>query len=412
MSETARMLLDLFMLFVSAKIAGAVFTRLRQPAVVAEILVGIVLGPSLLGIIHESEFLNLFAELGVVFLLFIVGLETNPMELLRVGRQAAAVGVLGVIAPFALGYFLMDAFGRPTNEALFVGTALTATSVGITARVLADLGHLRTTIARVILGAAVFDDVLGILMLAVISGVTTEMGVSPVQIVVLTVEAVAFCGLSILIGRPAVHRLSPYLSRHSEEAERNPLFAVAVGLCLGFSFLASFMKLAAIIGAFFAGVLFAETREAEQLRRDMGPLHGLLVPIFFVIMGTHVDLTGLTKEILVIGMLITLVAVIGKLIGCGIGALSLGRVGALAVGIGMVPRGEVGLVVASLGLSRAVISQDVYSMVVMMCVVTSVFAPPLLRGLLRPRPSEEDSEEEPEEQRAAAGERSARGEPD
>jgi len=411
MSETAQMLMSLFIIFVSAKVAGAIFARFRQPAVVAEILVGIALGPTLLGIIHGSEFLNLFAELGVVFLLFIVGLECDPMELLRVGRQSAAVAVLGVVAPFALGYFLMKAFGRPVNESLFVGTALTATSVGITARALEELGHLRTTIARVILGAAVFDDVMGILILAVISGVATEMGVSSVQIVVLTVEAVAFCGLSLLLGRPVVHRLTPYLSRHEEKVQESMLFALAVALCLGFSFLASFMKLAAIIGAFFAGALFAETREAEQLRRHMGPLYGLVVPIFFVMMGTHVEFRGMTTEVLVIGLLITLVAVIGKLVGCGLGALSLGRRAALTVGIGMVPRGEVGLVVASLGLARGVIGQDVYSMVVLMCVVTSVFPPALLRGLLRQRPEEEgpaaeegSAESEGERRRAGVGE--------
>jgi len=378
------MLLDLFLLFVSARLAGELFARLRQPAVVGEILVGLLIGPSLLGLVRETEFLSLFAELGVVFLLFIVGLETNPRELWRVGRHSAAVAVLGVVAPFALGYFLMQALHHPTNEALFVGAALTATSVGITARVLSDVGKLGTVVARVILGAAVFDDILGILVLAVISAVATEGGVSLPAIALLAAEAIAFCVLAVLIGRPAVHRLSPRFWRHPQEARRNPIFALAVALCLGFSLLATTIKLAAIVGAFFAGILFAETREAAELRRSMDPIYAFFVPIFFVIVGTHVALTTFTPTVLLIGLLITLIAVLSKLLGCGLGALPLGRRQALTIGIGMVPRGEVGLVVASLGLTRGIISQDLYSMVVMMCVITSILAPPLLRPLLRP----------------------------
>lgn len=387
------MLRDLLVIFVAARLAGELCARLRQPGVVGELLAGIIIGPALLDLVHPTQFTSLFAELGVVFLLFIVGLETNPTELWRVGRRAAAVGVLGVVLPFGLGYAIMMALGHNISERLFVGAALTATSVGITARVLADLNLLQTTVARVILGAAVFDDILGILVLAVISGMTASTArVSLWQIGLLAAEAIAFCVLAVTLGRPAVHRLAPRFSRRADDAGQQRVFALAIAICLAFSFLASYVRLAAIVGAFLAGILFAETQEAPQLRRSMAPISALFVPIFFVIVGAHVTLEGLGSPELVAGALITVGAIVGKLAGCGLAAVPLGRRNALAVGVGMIPRGEVGLVVASLGLSRGVISGPVYAEVIFMCMITSIMAPPLLRPVLAPRalPSQEE----------------------
>jgi len=376
------MLFDLFLLFVSAKLAGALFLRLRQPAVVGEILVGILIGPYALGVFEYSEFHDVFAELGVVILLFVVGLETDPAALLRVGREAAAVGALGVIVPFFLGFAIMDAFGHPTTESLFVGAALTATSVGITARVMADLKRLGTRVAQVILGAAVFDDILGMLVLAIVSGLSAGV-LSGSHIAVLVAESVAFCVLAVILGRPAVRRISPHFTRLAGDTSRNPLFALAVALCFAFSALADTIGLAAIIGAFFAGILFSELREAPEIRADMAPIYELLVPIFFVLMGAKVDLSRLlTWEVLPLGLLVTLLAVLGKLVGCGVAALPSGGWQALTIGIGMIPRGEVGLVIALIGLSRGLISGDVYGMVILMCMVTSLLAPPPLRILL------------------------------
>jgi Kef-type K+ transport system membrane component KefB len=301
-----------------------------------------------------------------------------------VGRQAAGVGLAGMVAPFGLALLLMKALGRPTNEALFVGVALTATSVGITARVLSDLGYLGTRVARIILGAAVLDDILGMLVLATVSSMAAG-SVSIPEILVLLVEAVAFLVIAVVVGRPAMRRLSPRLSRLAAGSSGNPLFAVAIALCFAFSALASVIGLAAIIGAFFAGIIFAEIREASEVRRSMAPIYELLVPIFFVLMGTRVDVHRLlSAEVLPVGLLITVIAIIGKLGACGLSAYRMGWRDALAVGVGMTPRGEVGIVVALIGLSRGVISSDVYSQVILMSVLTSLFAPSLLRILLVP----------------------------
>ncbi|MGD0110727.1 MAG: cation:proton antiporter [Armatimonadota bacterium] len=382
MPDIGRMLFDLFILFAAARIGGAVFVLLRQPAVVGEILAGILIGPHILGMVGDSPMHEVFAELGVVFLLFIVGLETQPRSLLQVGRQAASVGAAGVIVPFLGGLLLMRGLGRPLLESLFVGTALTATSVGITARVMADLGVLHTRVARVILGAAVFDDILGMLVLAVVSGLaagTLSMG----QISLLTGESIAFCLLAFYLGRHAVRRLSPPLSAFAEASGRDAVFAVAMMLCFAFSAFAESIGLAAIIGAFLAGIIFAEIPDAPRLQRSMQPIYELLVPIFFVLTGVRVDLHRLlTPDVLPVGLLITLIAILGKLIGCGAAALPLGRKEALTIGIGMAPRGEVGIVVALIGLSRGVMSHDIYAQIVLMSVLTSLFAPPLLRMLL------------------------------
>ncbi|HUW33771.1 MAG TPA: cation:proton antiporter [Planctomycetota bacterium] len=384
MPESGQVFLDLFILFAAARIGGAVVQRLGQPAVVGEILAGMVIGPHLLGLVTESEFQGIFAELGVVFLLFMVGLETQPSGLLRVGRQAAGVAVLGVVVPFGLAMLTMSLLKRPLVEGLFVGAALMATSVGITARVLGDLGYTGTRVARIIIGAAVIDDILGILVLAVVSGLAAGQ-LSFFEIEVLTAEAIAFVVTAVLVGRFAMGRISPRLSHSAGGTSRGPLFAVAIALCYALSALADTIGLAAIIGAFFAGIIFAEIPEARELRRSMEPIYAILVPIFFVLMGARVDTPRLlSMEVLPVGLLITAVAVIGKLVGCGLGAYGLGRREALAVGVGMTPRGEVGIVVALIGLSKGVITSDVYSQVILMSILTSLFAPSLLRVLLVP----------------------------
>jgi Kef-type K+ transport system membrane component KefB len=393
MTDTSRIFFDLFVLFASARIGGAILQRLRQPAVVGEILAGMIIGPHLLGLVGESEFHTIFAELGVVFLLFMVGLETQPSGLWRVGRQAGIVAVFGIAVPFGLGVLLMQALQRELVEALFVGAALTATSVGITARVISDLGYAGTRVARIILGAAVIDDILGILLLAAVSGLAAGR-LSLIEIELLALEAVAFIAAALLVGRLAVRRISPRLSSRAGGTSRSPLFAIAIALCYALSALADQIGLAAIIGAFFAGIIFAEIPESRELRRSMDPIYAILVPIFFVLMGARVDTPRLlSMEVLPVGLLITVVAVIGKLVGCGLGAYRLGRRDALAVGVGMTPRGEVGIVVAVIGLSKGVISTDVYSQVIMMSILTSLFAPSLLRMLLVPESAASPSEQ-------------------
>jgi Kef-type K+ transport system membrane component KefB len=397
MPDPSRVFFDLFVLFASARMGGAILQRLRQPAVVGEILAGMIIGPHLLHLVGESEFHHIFAELGVVFLLFMVGLETEPSGLWQVGRRAGAVAVLGIAVPFGLALVLMQMLQRELVEALFVGAALTATSVGITARVLSDLGCTGTPVARIILGAAVIDDILGILVLAVVAGLAAGR-LSLIEIEVLTAEAIAFVVAALLVGRFVAGRLSRRLSNRAGAMAGSPLFAIAIALCYALSALADKIGLAAIIGAFFAGIIFAEIPESKELRRSMDPIYAILVPIFFVLMGAQVDTPRLlSMEVLPVGLLITVVAVIGKLVGCGLGAWlgagSLSTRDALAVGVGMTPRGEVGIVVALIGLSRGLISNDLYSQVIMMSVLTSLFAPSLLRMLLVPKSAAPPSEQ-------------------
>jgi Kef-type K+ transport system membrane component KefB len=373
-----RILLDLFIIFAAAKVAGEISKRLRQPEVVGEILAGILLGPHLLGAFGESETLDVLAKIGVIFLLFAVGLESRASEMFRVGKTAAAVAVLGVILPFGLGLALMLALGKETTTAMFVATALVATSVGITARVLADLGQTTSRPARVILGAAVIDDILGLIVLAVVSGLS-KGEFSLLHIGLIAVEAVAFIVFVIVIGQRAAHRISAHLNRLHIS---NPAFVISVGICLGLSALAALIgsEGMAIVGAFLAGMAFAETREAGHIRRSLEGVYAFFVPIFFVIMGGKVELLLLLRpEVLLLGLVITLLAIIGKVVGCGLAALGLGKREALAVGIGMAPRGEVGIVVAVIGLGGGIITSDIYAIVIFMSILTSLIAPPFLR---------------------------------
>lgn len=360
--------------------AGEIFHRLKQPAVVGEILVGILLGPHLLGLISDAPTLSVFAEIGIIFLLFAVGLETRATDMFRVGRVAMAVAVLGVLLPFGMGLAFMLGLGGQLVTALFVATALVATSVGITARVLADLGQTASRPARIILGAAVIDDILGLIVLAIVSGMSAG-DFSAWRIGLVIIEAIAFTVFVLFVGRHAAHRLSAHLYKLRIA---NPAFVISVALCLGLSALANYIGLAAIVGAFLAGMAFAETQEAAHIRRSLDPVYDLLVPIFFVIMGTQVDLHSFANStIIILGLVITVLAIIGKLVGCGLAALELGKREALAIGIGMIPRGEVGLVVAAIGLSRGIIGNDIYGVVVFMCILTTLITPPLLRMALK-----------------------------
>lgn len=380
--SSERILLDLAIIFAAAKFAGVIFTRLKQPPVIGELIAGILLGEHLLGVIGHSDVHEIFQELGAIVLLFAVGLDTPLSELKAVGGRSLAVGGAGIVVPFLGGFALLKLSGGQTADALFLGTAMVATSVGVTARVLADLGRVKEPESRVILGAAVVDDILGLLVLAVVAG-SIEGGITLGSILSLAALAIGFVVLVGGLGPRIVTVATPYLDRLGEGG----VYTLALALSLGLSAAAGALSLAAIIGAFLAGMAFAETRDRYKLEEHLSSVYHLLVPFFFVVTGSLVDLSVFADGgTALLGLGVLVVAIAGKLIGCGAASWGLGRESIAIIGTGMVPRGEVGIIVASIGLGRGVIGPDLYGTVVGMSVLTTLIVPPVLTALFRGRP--------------------------
>jgi Kef-type K+ transport system membrane component KefB len=379
---------DLFVLLLAAKLGDELFRWLRQPPIVGEILAGVVVGPSVVGLVEPSETLEVFAELGVVFLLFWVGLETKVSDLARVGRPAALVGVLGIAVPFAGGMGLGAGLGESTATQVFIGSALGATSVGITSAVLIELGVLRSLAARTILGAAIIDDILAMILLAVASGVAAREGVDVGEIAVVLGLALGFV-LFVALGGTRLLRAKPGLLSAPRFAE-SP-FLPAVILCLGLAAFAAWVGLAAVIGAFLAGMMVAETKDHHAIEEEVAPLYAFLPPFFFAFIGVELELGALAdgRALLALALLVV-VAVATKFLGAWLGAVrALGARPAAFVGVGMVPRGEVGIIVAGIGSSAGVVDAELFALIVAMSVATTLLAPPLL-ALLAPPGNGED----------------------
>ncbi|MFT4047602.1 MAG: cation:proton antiporter [Solimonas sp.] len=375
------LLLHLFLMFAAAKLMAELFERLRQPSVVGEIVAGVLIGPGVLGWVAPGEPTRAFGELGVIFLLFGVGLETRLRAILQVGAMAGLVAVLGVAVPFAAGWGYMRWAGHGGVESLFLGAAMVATSVGITARVLSGMGLLHLTASRIILGAAVIDDVLGLLVLAVVSSLAGG-SVDYLEIGSTALIAIGFVVFVAAIGAPVVTRVAP--------AIRNlrighALFIGAIVLCFALAVAAAGIGIAAIIGAFLAGMALAEASENQRaLHEQVRGVTEFFTPFFLVGIGMQLDLAAFAdRATIVAALVVTLLAVLTKFAGCGLGALKLGWRGAAQVGVGMVPRGEVGIVVAQIGLGLGVISDRVFAIVLFMAVATTMVAPPLLVPLFR-----------------------------
>ncbi len=372
--------LAMLLVFSAAKLLAEVFEQIGQPAIVGEIIAGILIGPSVLGWISPDNFLSALADLGVMFLLFRVGLEVKSSELMRVGGPALLVAMLGVLVPFGLGWGIMLLWGEPQIEAIFVGAAMVATSVGITAQVLASKGLLQHTASRLILAAAVIDDVLGLLVLAAVS----SMAKGKVNVLELLLTAVLAIGFTFIIakwGTTALGRAVPTMEARLRAGEVQ--FNLALVLLFGLSVLAIYAGVAAIIGAFLAGVALAET--VSHRVHDLA--HGvteLLVPFFLAGIGLHLDLAAFKDpSVLTLSVIILVAAVFSKMVGCGVGAYSMGWQNMFRVGAGMVPRGEVGMVVAQIGLSLGVIQNKIYAVVVFMAVATTLVAPPMLKAAFK-----------------------------
>ena len=398
----ARVVLALAVILTAAKLGGHLAVRIGQPAVLGELVMGVVLGNlALAGVawfepIAQDEMIGILAELGVLILLFEVGLEATVRDMLRVGLPALLVAVLGVVTPFALGWgvgALLLPEASPYVHA-FLGATLCATSVGITARVLQDIGRSQSAEARVILGAAVIDDVLGLIILAVVGGiiVAADRGgsISFGQIGIIIGKASIFLvgalGLGIVVSR-WVFRLAARLRG------AGVLLVTALVFCFVLSYLAWLMGLAPIVGAYAAGLILEDVhyrdfahREERTLEELMHPVGSLLIPVFFVLMGMRVDLTAFGRpEILGFAGLLTAAAVLGKQ-ACSLGAITPG-LDRLSIGIGMIPRGEVGLIFASIGMGLSiggepVVSDAIYSAVVIMVIITTMATPPALKWSL------------------------------
>lgn len=378
------LLVAIFIAFTAAKIGGELGSRFGGVTLIGEIAAGAIIGPYVLGWIREEPILVGLSELGVIVLLFAVGLETEFSSLRKVGLRGLTVGGIGIVLPFIAGAGLMWLTGHNTPTALFIGTALVATSVGITARVLGDLGLIGERESLIILAAAVVDDVLGLLVLAAVTSLGSG-SLDVTSIAVLVAETLVFFGVLLTVGRLGIQR-------HGTKVRylRIPHGALSVALifCLGLGALAGAIGLAAIVGAFMAGLLVAELSDELELKRDLQPIRAFLVPFFFVMTGARFDFAALLEpSSLAIGVALSVLAIVTKLIGCGLAMYGTTLKSAVRVGVGMVPRGEVGLVVASLGLAAGIIDAPLYGAVLMMVAVTTLVAPLLLGPAFRFRAS-------------------------
>lgn len=407
----APLLLGISVILLAAKVGGDLMVRIRQPAVLGELLVGVVLGNLAWLGFDAFEFLrptshssteavglaavtlDMLARIGVVLLLFEVGLESSIHEMRKVGWSSLLVAVLGVVAPFGLGWFVGQWLlpDQTWHVHIFLGATLCATSVGITARVLKDLGKSNSPVAKIVLGAAVIDDVLGLVVLAVVQAVIVQGSASLAEVAILAGKALAFLVGSLLIGdwlSPRLFRLASLLRVHGM------LMITGLVFCFALSWGANFMGLAPIVGAFAAGLILDEKHyrrfqppDERSLEHWVLPVTTLLVPIFFVMMGFQVDLRSFRDpQVLMLAAGLTIAAIIGKQV-CSLGVLGRG-VDRLSVGFGMIPRGEVGLIFAAIGQGlvsngQPVIQPAVYSAIVAMVMVTTVVTPPLLSWSLQ-----------------------------
>ena len=405
------LIFQLAVILVLAKLGGELFTRyLKLPAVIGELLIGVAIGPFALGnlidlgtIIPGSDLGALFpkpdvpteaisselfsvSEIAVIVLLFVVGLETNLGQFVRYSRPASVVALGGVILPFFMGAYATILFGHADSlsspEALFMGAAMTATSVGITARVLSDRGKLGTPEGVTVLAAAVIDDVLGILVLTVAVGVAETGEVSVVDILEVGGKALAFLAVWFGGGLFAAKYVSRFI--HSLTVGGAGI-AIALGLAFLSSGLAESFGLAFIIGAYATGLALSNTELSETLEGPLSSIYNALVPVFFVVQGMQVDVTAFSDAI-AFGAVLSVLAILGKVLGSGVPALAVGfnNIGSARIGFGMLPRGEVALIIAGIGITKGVIGQELFGVAIFMTIVTTLLAPVVLVRLFQP----------------------------
>lgn len=379
-SDAAQVPLAMLCVFASAKLVRELFERIRQPGIIGEIAAGVLIGPHVLGWIRPGEVLSTLSELGVMFLLFRIGLEVNPQDLIRLGGTAVAAATAGVIVPFLGGYGIALAWGEPRLDALFIGTSIVATSVAITAEVLASKGLLEARASRTILAAAVIDDVLGLIVLALVTGYARG-SMNWTELAITAGLAIGFTLFITFLGQRTVRRLVPTVEAnlHASEAQ----FSVAMAILFGLSALAVYAGVAAIVGAFLGGMALSQT-VGERVHTMTNGVSELLTPFFLVGIGMTLEPTVFKSgTTLSLAGALLVVAILSKLVGCGLGAWRLGAKDAVRVGVGMAPRGEVGMVVAQIGRKLGVMPESVFAIVVFLSVATTLVAPPMIRIAFR-----------------------------
>ena len=404
--EIAPILFSLVIILLAAKLGGDLVERIKQPAVLGELVFGVIIGNlSLAGfewfeVLKEHSTLEILAEIGVIILLFEVGLESRLQDMLSVGLTSIFVATIGVVVPFALGWLVSMLFfsGNSIYVNVFIGATLTATSVGITARVLKDIGKIQARESKIILGAAVIDDILGLVVLAVVVGIIAAHNVggtvSALAVFWIILKAFLFIAGALLLGTVAAPRL---FRAASKLRAQSVLITFSLIFCFLLALLAEKLGLAPIVGAFTAGIILSEinfkdifTKETRQLEELLRPISAFLVPVFFVYMGLNVDLATFGQaHVLIFALVLTIAAIVGKQ-SCSLVGLFAGKINAWAIGVGMVPRGEVGLIFAGIGATltvdgHRVISSDAYSAVIIMVILTTIITPPILKLIFSDR---------------------------
>jgi Na+:H+ antiporter len=373
-------LLDILIVLVAAKLAAEIAERVGFPPVVAEILAGVVIGPSVLDLVGTTQTLRVLGEIGVILLLLQVGMEMDLGQLGAVGRAAVSVAVVGVVVPMLGGFGVSELFGYDAKTALFLGAALAATSVGITARVFSDLRALASVEARTVLGAAVADDVLGLVILTVVVRIVSEGSVSVLSVVGIFAVALAFLVATTAVGARAAPPLFQFLHRYARST--GTVVALALAFTLAFAELADAAQLAPIVGAFVAGLSLSRSTVSDRITRELAPVGHLFIPVFFLQIGIDAKVESFfDPTVLAIGGGLLAVALVGKVVAAVGAAGSPGD--KRLIGLGMIPRGEVGLIFATIGLREAILNEDQYAALLLVVLATTLIAPPLLRWRLQ-----------------------------
>ncbi|SMO49792.1 cation:proton antiporter [Melghirimyces algeriensis] len=385
--EHWQFLWELVLILASVKLAGHFSKKIGQPSVFGELLVGIILGPTLLGWLHidpeHPGLIKELAEVGVILLMFLAGLETDVDEFKKTAFGSSLVAVGGVVFPLVFGFAVGLMFGYEYHTAIFIGTLLVATSVSISVQTLRELGKLQSKEGITILGAAVLDDILGLIILSVVTGFAAggESEGSVMAIVILLVKIVLFFVLTLLIGRYILPRLFQWAANLMTT---EVLLTFGIIAALGFAYFAEMFGLAGIVGSYFAGLMLSLTKyRTELFERIEIVSFSFFVPIFFVSIGVTAEVSGLTSHLLVLMVVLSLVAVLTKLIGGGLGAKLAGfnLRSSTGIGAGMIARGEVGLIIASIGLTRNLIDQELFTVTVIIVLVTTLVTPPILKAV-------------------------------